>query len=112
MYYAYRSDKFEDFRGDVTDIKHLSQEVKKFVGEDKVVKGGCNPKKALFLMEDNIKNAEQNYCQDKDGLPSQFSTDMYKLAKEVYPKVKGLIKELIEGRERNRIEVEKCVKDK
>ena len=100
LYYAYKDDKFVRFQNPNLDVKQLSQAVKKFVSEE--VKGGCDPKKAFFNMEENIKNAKQNYEQDADGIPSLFSTDMYKLAQEIHPKVSGLIKELLAGRERGK----------
>ena len=82
LYYSKRSDKFEGFVMPKELLK-LSQEVKHFL--NKQIPGGCNPKKAIFDIRENIMNARKNYDEDENGIPVLFATNMFFLAEDVLP---------------------------
>lgn len=85
LYYSKRADKFEGFIMPEDRLK-FSQSVKTFVNDK--IPGGCNPKKAVFDIEQNIVNARANYGEDEQGLPVQFATNMFILAESVLPYVR------------------------
>ncbi|WP_029902299.1 RloB family protein [Prevotella sp. 10(H)] len=64
------------------DKSKCSQEFKKFVHEES--NGGIDSRKAIFDIENAIKNSETNYEEDEEGIPHIFSTTMHKLAKEMF----------------------------
>lgn len=82
LYYSKRSDKFDGFVMPSQQLK-LSQEVKRFLNDK--IPGGCNPKKAVFDIQQNIANAQKNYAEDEQGVPSIFATNMFLLAQHVLP---------------------------
>lgn len=66
-----------------------------------IIKGGLNPKKSLYNLENAIVNAETNYSEDKNGVPTLYSTNMFILGKELYPLIKqelDLIQQDIEAK--------------
>jgi hypothetical protein len=52
-----------------------------------VIKGGINPTKAIFSIQENIRNAQLNYAEDEQGIPQLFATNLFELAKEIYPHI-------------------------
>ena len=52
-----------------------------------VVKGGLKPTKAILKIEQNIENARKNYSEE-NGIPTLFSTQMYRLAEKMLPYIK------------------------
>ncbi len=85
LYYAEKSDRCEEFVVPENKLK-ISSAFKTWAGSK--VKGGLNPKKAIYKIEDNIKHAEINYLEREDGIPTLFSTQMFRLAKEMLPYIK------------------------
>ena len=82
LYYGKFSDKPSDF---VIPDNHLkiSQFFKTYLGDK--VKGGANPKDAIFDIFVAIKNAKDNYEEDDYCLPKLFSTNMFLLAEDILP---------------------------
>lgn len=94
LYYAVKKDKFEGFVPPL-DHSQLSKDIKKWCGS--VIKGGLQTKKYLFLLEENIKNAKENYCYDSElGYGDMFSTNVFELGEAMLPVVR---KELIKLKE-------------
>lgn len=85
LYYSKRSDKFEGFVMPRDQLK-ISQEVKLFLNNK--ISGGCNPKKAVFDIQQNIVHARTNYEEDDQGIPSLFATNMFLLAEDILPYIK------------------------
>jgi len=98
LYYSKRSDKFDGFVFPDDPLK-TSREVKRFLNEQ--IPGGCNPKKAVFDIKVNIVNARNNYCEDSNGIPDLFATNMFVLAEEVLPYIEEEL-EIMKG-EKGRI---------
>lgn len=44
--------------------------------------------RAFLYIEEAIVNSEKNYTEDEDGIPSEFSSQMHILAKEILPLIK------------------------
>lgn len=82
LYYSKCSDKFDGFVKPTDPLK-LSQAVKHFLNIK--IPGGCNPKKAIFDIQQNIDNAKRNYSEDAQHIPSLFSTNMFLLANDILP---------------------------
>jgi hypothetical protein len=82
LYYSKRKDKFSEF---TMPTRHLdiSSEVKKFLPTK--IKGGCDPRKAIYDIQINIKNAKANYAVDAENIPILFATQMYILAEKILP---------------------------
>ena len=85
LYYSKHTDRFENFN-EPADKSKLSGLLKKWVNSS--VKGGLNPNRAIFDIESNIINAEQNLQYDIHNLPDKYSTDMFILAKSILPFIK------------------------
>ena len=66
-----------------TDRLKISQAFKTYLGTK--VKGGVNPKKALFDIKSAIDHAEKHYEKDDNGIPKLFSTNMFVLASQLLP---------------------------
>lgn len=54
-----------------------------------------NPVKAIFNIEQNIKNAKIHYEEDENGIPKLFSTNMFVLAEKILPLIDSELKKLI-----------------
>ena len=90
LYYAEKSDRCTTFNIP-QDKLNISSAFKTWANTQ--IKGGLKPKKAIFNIEQNIKNAKNNYFEI-DGLPTLFSTQMFRLAEQMFPYVKFGLKEL------------------
>lgn len=56
---------------------------------------GITSGRAFLYIEEAIVNSEKNYTEDEDGIPSEFSSQMHILAKEIHPLIKEELKEYI-----------------
>lgn len=92
LYYSKREDKFEGFEMPEEHLK-LSKAVKHFL--DVKIPGGCNPKKAVLDIRENIVRAKKNYSVDKNGIPDLFSTNMFILAENLLPYISDEIKAFV-----------------
>ena len=95
LYYSKRSDKFDGFVIPKDRLK-ISQEVKRFLNVQ--IPGGCNPKKAVFDIKDNIVNARKNYGEDGNGIPVLFATNMFVLAEDLLPYIEVELENMIDKR--------------
>ncbi len=84
LYYSKRDDMFDGFLMPDNLLK-LSQEVKHFLNQK--IPGGCNPKRAVFDIKDNISNARLHYAEDCNGVPVVFTTNMFVLAEDLLPHI-------------------------
>jgi hypothetical protein len=84
LYYAEKDDKCVDFIVP-KNILEISSEFKTWANT--VVKGGLKPTKAILKIEQNIENARKNYSEE-NGIPTLFSTQMYRLAEKMLPYIK------------------------
>lgn len=84
LYYSEKSDKCEGFNIP-NDKDKISSAFKTWA--NKQVKGGLKPTKAVLNIEQNISNAQNNYSE-QDGLPTLFSTQMFRLAEKMLTYVK------------------------
>lgn len=84
LYYSEKSDKCIDFKVP-DDNDKISSSFKTWVNVQ--IKGGLNPKKAILKIEQNITNAQNNYTEE-NGIPTLFSTQMFRLAQKMLPYVK------------------------
>ena len=78
------------------DPLKVSHWVKQFL--DKRIKGGCDPRKAVMNIRQNIVNAQNNYPVDEKGVPPIFSTNMFLFAEAILPYIKqwiGIEEELV-----------------
>ena len=66
-----------------TDRLKISQAFKTYLGTK--VKGGVNPKKALYDIKSAIGHAKKHYEEDNNGIPKLFSTNMFVLASQLLP---------------------------
>ena len=92
LYYSKRKDRLEGFKKPENPLK-LSQEVKRFLNEK--ISGGCNPKRAVFDIKDNIENAKLQYEEDENGIPILFSTNMFLLAEDLLPLIESELQQQI-----------------
>jgi hypothetical protein len=100
LYYGKRSEKPSNFEIPGNHLE-ISSAFKTYLGLE--VKGGVNPRKAIFDVEVAIANAEKNYEEDAEGIPCLFSTQMYSLMQDILP----LIKEELEAlKEKNQKKAE------
>ncbi len=90
LYYCCFSDKPDDFH--MGEPLKVSLELKRYLNEKKP--GGINPVTSIFCIQHAIENAEQNYSEDKNGIPVFFSTNMFLLAKEIYPLVESELQKM------------------
>jgi hypothetical protein len=93
LYYGKCSNPPDFYPNSKISTSKASQLFKKYLGEK--VKGGVDPKKAIFDICENIKNAKANYSKYKNGFPKRFSTDMFSLAETIYPFIKDELGGLI-----------------
>ena len=84
LYYAEKDDKCVDFIVP-KNILEISSKFKTWANT--VVKGGLKPTKAILKIEQNIENARKNYSEE-NGIPTLFSTQMYRLAEKMLPYIK------------------------
>lgn len=98
LYYAERNDKCIGFEIPDDESK-ISSTFKTWANN--VVKGGLNPTKAILKIEQNIKNARDNYAEE-NGFPTLFSTQMFRLAEKMLPYVKDGNARLAASLHRNR----------
>jgi hypothetical protein len=82
LYYGKFSNKPADF-SIPNDASKISQSFKTYLGDK--VKGGLDPRKAIFDIHKNIKNAKNNYSEDTNNIPELFSTNMFLLAEALLP---------------------------
>lgn len=99
LYYGKFANKPIDFIIPNNFLK-ISKSFKTYLG--KKVKGGVNPKIAIFDIFEAIQNAKKNYEEDENGIPKLFSTSMFVLAEEILPLIDSELKKLITKREENR----------
>lgn len=92
LYYGKFNTKPTDFEIPDDTLK-ISKSFKKYLGGK--VKGGVNPKKAIFDISVNIRNAKANYEEDKSGIPELYSTNMFVLAEHLLPLIEDELKTLI-----------------
>lgn len=85
LYYSRKADRFDGFEMPDDPLK-VSHCVKQFL--DKRIKGGCDPRKAVMNIRQNIVNAQNNYSVDENGVPTLFSTSMFLFAEAVLPYIK------------------------
>lgn len=100
LYYSKCSDKFDGFIMPANQLK-LSQEVKRFL--NRKISGGCNPKKAIFDIRQNINNAQKNYAVDAQQIPSLFATNMFLLAQDILPYIIAELNKAQEKSESNEV---------
>lgn len=84
LYYAEKSDRPTDF---VIPQKKLEISSAFKTWANTQIKGGLKPTRAIFNIEQNITNARNNYVEE-NGLPTLFSTQMFRLAEQMLPYVK------------------------
>lgn len=90
LYYAEKNDRCVGFV--IPDNKlNISSAFKKWANTQ--VKGGLKPTKSIFNIVQNIANAKKNYVEEK-GLPTLFSTQMFRLAEKMLPYVEDGLKQL------------------
>lgn len=84
LYYSEKTDRCVGFS--IPDDKDkISSAFKTWA--NKAIKGGLKPTKAILYIEQNINNAKNNYSEN-NGMPSLFSTQMFRLAEKMLPFVK------------------------
>lgn len=101
LYYAEKSNKPENFKIPQNKLE-ISSAFKTWAGNEKMsgIKGGLKPTKAIFSIEQNIKNARNNYSEE-NIIPTLFSTQMFRLAEKMLPFVKDGLEQLKSGIKRN-----------
>lgn len=82
LYYGKEEEPPNDFVAPMDKLK-ISQAFKTYLGTK--VKGGINPKKALYDIKSAIDHAKKHYEKDDKGIPKLFSTNMFVLASELLP---------------------------
>lgn len=82
LYYGKEEEPPNDFVAPMDKLK-ISQAFKTYLGTK--VKGGVNPKKALYDIKLAIDHAKKHYEKDDKGIPKLFSTNMFVLASELLP---------------------------
>ncbi|KAA6339608.1 hypothetical protein EZS27_012458 [termite gut metagenome] len=92
LYYGKFSEQPTDFSIPENYLK-ISSAFKNYLGGK--VKGGVNPKYAIFDIQFAIQNARAIYQEDKNGIPLLFSTNMYLLAESLLPHIKDELSKLI-----------------
>lgn len=84
LYYAEKADRCIGFEIPSNKLE-ISSRFKTWANTQ--VKGGLKTTKAIFKIEQNIKNAKCNYTES-NGIPTLFSTQMFRLAEKMLPYVK------------------------
>ena len=82
LYYGKEDEPPNDFVAPMDKLK-ISQAFKTYLGTK--VKGGVNPKKALYDIKSAINHAKKHYEKDDKGIPKLFSTNMFVLVSELLP---------------------------
>ena len=82
LYYGKEEEPPNDFVAPMDKLK-ISQAFKTYL--ETKVKGGVNPKKALYDIKSAIDHAKKHYEKDDKGIPKLFSTNMFVLASELLP---------------------------
>ena len=100
LYYAEKSNRPVDFVIPQNKLE-ISSAFKTWANTQ--INGGLKPTKAIFNIEQNIANAENNYVEE-NGFPTLFSTQMFRLAEKMLPFVKYGLEQLRSGIERRKIE--------
>lgn len=100
LYYGIIKGKPFDFKIP-DDYLKISNSFKTYLGDK--VKGGVNPKNAIFQINKAIMNARDSYEVDEREIPKLFSTNMYLLAESILPFVKEELELIMEERESNRL---------
>ncbi len=95
LYYGKCQPPLQDFTIPSNPLK-TSQALKRYLNEK--VKGGINPKWAICDVETATRNAENAYSEDKNGLPTLFSTNMFVLTEELLPLIQRGLDTLKEQR--------------
>jgi hypothetical protein len=85
LYYSEWSTK-PDFVKPENTLK-TSHAFKHFLDEKK--KGGIDPRKAIYKIEENIRNAKDNFKMEDDVLPAFLSTNMFELMERMLPLFKA-----------------------
>ncbi|MDR2170581.1 MAG: RloB family protein [Planctomycetaceae bacterium] len=85
LYYGKFNQKPKDFSIPENALK-ISQEFKTYL--NRKVKGGIDPRYAIFDIETAIVNSKSNYEEDNNGIPKLFSTNMFRLAEQLLPFIK------------------------
>ena len=93
LYYGKFSNKPTNFVIPADPLK-ISKSFKAYL--DRNVKGGVNPKYAIFDIFAAIKNAKDNYDEDKKKIPTLFSTNMFLLAEELLPLIEDELKTVMD----------------
>lgn len=104
LYYGKFDNKPIDFAIPDDSLK-ISKSFKTYLGGK--VKGGVNPKSAIFDIFVAIQNAKNNYEEDKNDVPKLFSTNMFLLAEEILPLIDSELKKLIAENEQKRLSYKK-----
>lgn len=105
LYYGHHADK-PDSNPEVKfccpdeHIK-ISSAFKTYLGS--AIKGGADPRKAIFNLETAIANAKANYAEDENGIPQLYSTNMFELGEKLLELIEPELKKL-ENDEKERIE--------
>ncbi|MDR0395554.1 MAG: RloB family protein [Tannerella sp.] len=95
LYYGKFSHKPADF-SIPEDVSKISQSFKTYLGGK--VKGGVDPRKAVFDIYENIRNAKANYTEGANDIPELFSTNMFLLAEAILPFIQDELDRLISGK--------------
>lgn len=82
LYYGKEKNPPKDFVIPTEQLK-ISQAFKTYLGTK--VRGGVNPKKALYDIKSAIDHAKKHYEKDDKGIPKLFSTNMFVLASQLLP---------------------------
>lgn len=98
LYYAEKEDKCENFMVPTNRLE-ISSKFKTWANA--AVSGGLKPKKAILNIEQNIDNARKNYSEE-NGMPTLFSTQMYRLAEKILPYIKEGNEKIIQNSNTNR----------
>jgi len=87
------------------DYRKISKSFKTYLGRK--VKGGVNPKTAIFDIFVAIQNAKNNYEEDEKAIPKLFSTNMFVLAEEILPLIDHELKKLTTENEQKKVKNKK-----
>lgn len=91
LYYSHYSNRPIDFQIP-ENVREISKAFKHHL--EIVRKGGIDPRKSIFEIENAIINTEANYEEDENGIPKLFSTNMFVLGKQLVEMIKPELEEL------------------
>ncbi len=84
LYYSKRTDKLVNYP--IPDqVEKISKKLKTWIDASSGIRGGIDPIKAIYDIEQNIVNAKANYTVDANNRPDLFSTSMFLLAQKILP---------------------------